>query len=153
MRTLIGLITHHCNLRKHPYTISIYTGGIKRRLYNVQYEMDFHILFHCPIFARRNKTQKITNPGTGAAYLLSLANNSGLFTYMNFYNKPTDTSMGAQNPILHKLPINLSIHSSLLSTLGLFPFIRTPFTFSLVPGTVDISEPRKFTTVKYYSTI
>jgi hypothetical protein len=47
LRVVTGLMTGHCNLRKHLHTMGIFKENPVCRLSNEEEETTFHIVFEC----------------------------------------------------------------------------------------------------------
>jgi hypothetical protein len=64
IRVVTGLMTGHCNLRKHLYTMGIFKENPVCRLCNEEEETTFHIVFKCEVLARRQfNLLGLINPG------------------------------------------------------------------------------------------
>jgi hypothetical protein len=64
IRAVTGLMTDHCNLRKHLLTMGIFKENPVCRLCNEKEETTFHIVFECEILAHRQfNLLGFINPG------------------------------------------------------------------------------------------
>jgi hypothetical protein len=65
IRVVTGLMTGHCNLRKHLFTMGIFKENPVCRLCNEE-ETTFHIVFEREVLARRRfNLLGLINPGDG----------------------------------------------------------------------------------------
>jgi hypothetical protein len=64
IRVVTGLMTGHCNLRKHLHTMGIFKENHVCRLCSEEEETTFHIVFECEVLAhRRFNRLGLINPG------------------------------------------------------------------------------------------
>jgi hypothetical protein len=88
IRAVTGLMTGHCNLRKHLYIIVIVKENPVCRLCSEEEETTFHIVFECEVLARwRFSLLGLINPGEEIPRknlvnrLLDLIKGTNLFTH------------------------------------------------------------------------
>jgi hypothetical protein len=87
IRVVTGLMTGHCNLRKHLHTIGIFKVNPVCRLCNKEEETIFHVVFECEVLVLRwFNPLGLINPGKKIPKknlvngLLALIKGTNLFT-------------------------------------------------------------------------